>query len=177
MTLHELLVACALCGLVFAAIYGVLDEGLRAYTTGAARAESQQTARVALERLAREIRQAGRGGVESLDALLRLEPARITLASDLDGDGRADSRGEQVTWHLAAGGILRRDAGGGAQPLANGVQAFEIKYLDESLAPTLDPGAVRLVEIAVVTAHPRGPSSLARGVTTRVETRVRLRNR
>ena len=177
MTLHEILVACALCGVILAGIYGVLDEGLRAYSNGAARAESQQSARVALDRLAREIRQAGRGGADDMRALLRMEPSRITLASDLDGDGRTDTRGEQITWHLATGGILRRDAGGGAQPVANGVKALEISYLNDSAVPTLDPDAVRLVDIAVVTVHPRAESSLARGVATRVETRVRLRNR
>jgi type II secretory pathway component PulJ len=176
-TLPEILVACALCGVVLTGIYGVLGEGLRAYTTGAARAESQQSARVALDRLAREIRQAGRGGAEDLRALLRMEPSRITLASDLDADGRTDSRGEQITWHLAAGGILRRDAGGGAQPVANGVKALEITYLDHNAVPTLNADFVTLIDIALVTVHPRGGSSLAPGVATRVETRVRLRNR
>jgi type II secretory pathway component PulJ len=177
MTLHEILIACALSGVVLAGLSTLLDEGVRAYTTGSARAESQQSARVALDRLAREIRQAGRGGADDMPAVLRMEPSRITFASDLDGDGRADTRGEQISWHLAVGGILRRDAGGGAQPVANGVKALEIAYLDHNALPTSDPAAVRLIDIALTTVHPRSDSSLARGVATRVETRVRLRNR
>src|SRR5262249_57756080 len=59
MHLADLLVAAALVGLVAAAALTVLQEGLQGYTIGASRAESQQSGRVALERLAGEIRPAG----------------------------------------------------------------------------------------------------------------------
>src|SRR5205809_2006573 len=58
-TLADLLAALAVVGLVLAAVLAILEEGQRAYSHGAARVETQQTARVALARMAREIRQAG----------------------------------------------------------------------------------------------------------------------
>ena len=62
MHLADLLAALAIVGLVLAAVLTVFAQGQRAYTQGAGRVESQQTARVALARMSREIRQAGRGG-------------------------------------------------------------------------------------------------------------------
>ena len=61
MHLADLLVAVAVFGVVSASTFTVLQEGLRVYMVGAARAESQQSARVAVERLAGEIRTAGLG--------------------------------------------------------------------------------------------------------------------
>jgi prepilin-type N-terminal cleavage/methylation domain-containing protein len=56
MTLTELLVTLALVGLVSMAALGLLEQGQRAWTIGAARAESQQSARVALARLVADVR-------------------------------------------------------------------------------------------------------------------------
>ena len=165
MTLTELLVSCALSGMVLAGTYVLLDQGLRAYAAGAARVESLQAARVALERLARELRLAGRGPSVEIPALLVAEPARVMVTADLDADGDNDASGEQVTWQLVDS-ILRRNAGGGAQPVANGVQALNLRYFDAADQPTTDPAAVRSVELTLRT-----------GVGTSLHTRVRLRNR
>jgi len=70
-----------------------------------------------LARLTAEIRGAGRGG-HGFDAVAVAAPEQIALQQDLDGDGVIAARGERVTWRLA-GTILRRDAGGGAQPIIN----------------------------------------------------------
>ena len=176
MTLHEMLVALALSGLVFATASTVLDAGVRASAIGATRAESQQTARVALSRLAREIRVTGIGGDSDVPAIEIAGPAQIVLASDLDADGVVMARGERIAWQLA-GTILRRDAGGGAQPIANGTQRLVLAYLDAHGAPTTDPAAVRMVDVTVRTGSAGTPSSLARDVSTDLSSRVRLRNR
>ena len=174
--LHDMLVACAIAGCVFAATYTVLEHGVRAHHMGSGRAESQQAARVAMWRLGVEIRNAGRGAKAIMPAIIVAEPSRIVLASDLDGDGTTTGRGELITWQLV-GAILRRDAGGGAQPVVNGVRAFDLQYFDGEGRATSDPLAIRVVDVAIVTA-PDGPeSSLARGIATPLTTRVRLRNR
>jgi prepilin-type N-terminal cleavage/methylation domain-containing protein len=54
--LAELLIAAALIGLVMAGTFMVLQQGQNAYLYGAGRAEVQQTARGALDRLVRELR-------------------------------------------------------------------------------------------------------------------------
>src|SRR5260370_40715619 len=57
--LAALLVALGLLGLVMAATALLLQSGLAAWGWGASRGEAQQSARAALERMARELREAG----------------------------------------------------------------------------------------------------------------------
>jgi len=172
--LADLLVAAAVFGVVSAAVLTVLREGLQGYTIGASRAESQQSGRVGLERLAGEIRTAGRGPQPATFAAISVaEPTRIVLHSDLDGDGVVTGAGETITWHLS-GKTLRRDAGGGAQPIIDGVRSFALEYLDALDRPVTTPDDVRTVVITLVTESvfdvPRAP-------VTVLSTRVRLRNR
>ena len=171
MHLVELLVAVALLGPVLAGTLTALESGRRAYALGAARAESQQAARVAVERLAREIRGAG-AGPRAPTAISVAERERIVLHRGLDGDGTRPARGGTVTWRLA-GTVLRRDAGGGAQPVAPGVARFALEYLDAAGRPARAPGEVRTVVIALTTEAVRGGD---RAGATFV-TGVRLRNR
>jgi type II secretory pathway component PulJ len=172
-TLAELLVALVTFGLVAAAAITLLDEGQRAWAFGAARAETQQSARVALARLAGEIRVAGRGG-HGFDAVALAAPEAIVLQQDLDGDGLIATNGERVTWRLA-GTTLRRDAGGGLQPIVNGVRSLRLTYFDADGAPTASPAEVRSVEIALATRPDY--SGVSSNASTVLTTRVRLRNR
>src|SRR5688572_20163025 len=172
MTLTELLVTLALVGLLATAALGLLDQGQRAWATGAARAESQQSARIALTRLASDIRAAGFGG-EGFEAVLTAETERIVLQQDLDGDGVIAATGERVTWRLA-GAILRRDAGGGAQPIVNGVRALELRYFDARGVATTTPADVRSVVVTLTTAADGARISASSATAS---TRVRLRNR
>ena len=171
--LVELLVALALTGLVLSGTVSLLAHGQRAYARGAARAESQQSARTALLRMARELRQAG-SGRGSLPPIAVAEPARVVIQHDLDGDGAASARGETVTWQLSAG-VLRRNAGAGAQPIVNGVRALTFSYFDGDSRPTTIPAAVRTVIITLTTEpeHPRAGGETVANFTTE----VRLRNR
>lgn len=172
MTLTELLVSLALVGVLATAALGVLEQGQRAWATGAARVESQQSARVALARLVADVRAAGFGG-DGFDAVAVAEPERIVLQQDWDGDGAIAATGERVIWRLA-GSTLRRDAGGGAQPIVNGVRAFELRYFDARGVVTAVPHDVRSVVVALTT----GPDGAATAVGAAiVSTRIRLRNR
>ena len=58
-TLAEMLVVCAIVGLVMASILGLVMQGHQAYWFGTTQVDGQQTVRVALERMAKEIREAG----------------------------------------------------------------------------------------------------------------------
>jgi type II secretory pathway component PulJ len=172
MTLAELLVSVALSGLLFSATLSLLAQGQRAWALGVARAETQQAARVALTRMVADIRMAGFGG-GAFPAIAVAEAERIVVQQDLDGDGAIAAAGERVTWRLA-GAILRRDAGGGAQPIVNGVRRLELGYLDIDGAPTTVPGDVRSVAITLVVEPERRVSDIA---PLTFATLVRLRNR
>ena len=170
--LVELLVVTAVLGLVMAGTLGLLDAGMRGYALGAARIEAQQAARVGLERMAKELRQAGYdpagaglGGIEVA------EPTRLTFLADLNGNGVIDPTRERVTYVLR-GGVLRRDAGGGAQPIVEGVRRLELSYADRDGAATAEPTRVRAIRIRIETGgtrHGRAP-----GVV--MDTEVALRN-
>jgi prepilin-type N-terminal cleavage/methylation domain-containing protein len=58
-TLAEMLVVCALVGLVMAGLLGLVMSGQQAYWFGTTQVDAQQTVRVALERMVKEIRESG----------------------------------------------------------------------------------------------------------------------
>lgn len=177
MTLAELLVSLAVSGLVMGGVLVLLEEGQRVHGRGAARVEAQQAARIAVERMAREIRQAGAGsGPPTFDPIGAAEPDRIVLHFDHDGDGVPAGKGEVVTWALV-GTVLRRNAGAGAQPVVNGVRALRLDYADAAGQPTTDPAAVRVVTITLTTEPAHAPADASRRAIARVTTAARLRNR
>jgi type IV pilus assembly protein PilW len=176
-SLVELLVVLAVLGLVMAGALGLLEAGMRSYALGAARTEAQQAARVALERIARELRQAGYdpAGVGTA-AIVEAEPTRLTFQVDANGNGVIDATRERITYLVRNDGVLRRDAGAGAQPIVDGVRRLEFAYVDRAGLPTADPTAVRAVRIRIETGRARaaGPPGTAPGVI--METEAALRN-
>jgi hypothetical protein len=167
-SLAELLVGLGLMGLVMAGALSLLAGGLEAWQWGVARVDAQQAARAGLERMAGELRLAGydpRGA--GLAAIVVAEPDRVVLQHDLNASGAIDPTRERVSY-LVRGGVLRRDAGGGAQPLAEGVRTLSLLYRDAAGAETTDPAAVRSVRIRLEVG--------ARAPTLTLETEVGLRN-
>lgn len=171
MSLADLLVSVAVLGLVVGAAAAVLDRGQQAYAIGAARVDAQQSARAALDRIAHDLRAAGRGARGAAFAAMSVaERQRVVLHVDANGDGVIAGPGETITWRLAAG-ALRRDAGGGAQPVADDVRDLRFTYYDARGAPTAIAAEVRAVGVLVTTAGTQN----AAGAT--FATQVRLRNR
>ena len=148
-SLAELLVSLATLGLVLACVFSALHGALMAYGWGADRVEAQQSARVALERMAAELREAGydpKGA--GVQPIVVAAPALVTFQRDLNGNGVVDPTRERVTFVLRAGETtLRRDAGGGAQPISDGVRRFTLSYFDRAGMPVTDPARVASVRI------------------------------
>lgn len=169
-SLADLLVSLAVLGFVLAGTYSLLHAGLGAYGFGAARVEAQQSARVALERMVRELREAGYDPTGAgIAAVLTAEPERVTFQRDLNGNGVVDPTHERVTFLLRPGeSVLRRDAGGGAQPIIEGVRRLALTYYDRVGAATADPARVAAIRIQIEVGL-AGP-----GVV--VESHVTLRN-
>ena len=171
-TLLEVLVAMAVGGLVIAGTLSLLLAGQGAYAAGEARAEAIQGARVGLERLATELRQAGYDPQGAGFAAIEVaEPERMTLLHDLNENGVIDPTRERVTY-LLRGTVLRREAGGGAQPLVEGVQRLSLTYYDREDRPTTEPARVASIGIVLEVAR-SAPTPLTPIV---MSTRVRLRN-
>lgn len=177
-TLVELLVALAVVGLVLAATVGLLQQGQQGYLLGVAGLEAQQSARVALQRMAREIRNAGFDPVGAgFPPIVNPTVTSVTLQNDLNGNGMIDARGETVTY-LLRGTTLRRNAGGGAQPIIEGAQALTFTYLDADGVPTAVPERIRTVTIALtVRPDPALVALPASTLAVALRTQVRVRNR
>jgi type II secretory pathway component PulJ len=176
-TLADLLVSMAVLGLTLGATLTSLEQGQRAWAVGAARVEAQQSGRAALVWLAAELRTAGRGpGPRRVPTLSAAEPTRVALRIDRDGDGVIAGATEEITWRLA-GDVLRRDAGGGAQPVINGVRALALAYFDATGTPTTEPAAVRRIAITLATRADHATSLHARNLGAVFTTEVHLRNR
>lgn len=169
-SLPELLVSLAVLGIVLAGVLGVLRGGLDAYGDGAARVAAQQAARVGLERMARELREAGYDPTGAgIAPIVVAAPDRVTFQRDLNKNGVVDVTSERVTFLVRPGeSVLRRDAGAGAQPIIQGVRRLTLTYFDRAGAPTTDPARVASIRIALGVGLV-GPRAL-------VETEVSLRN-
>jgi type II secretory pathway component PulJ len=175
-TLADLLVSTAVLGLTLGATLVTLEQGQQAWTVGAARVDAQQSGRAALAWLAAELRAAGQGtGPRTVAALSAVESTRVVFHVDRNRDGTLAAT-DMVTWRLA-GDVLRRDAGGGAQPVVNGVAALHLAYTDATGAPTTDPATVRRISITLVTRPDNTPSPVTSNFTTTFTTDVHLRNR
>ena len=177
MTLADLLVSTSVLGVLAGATLVTLEQGQRAWSVGAARVEAQQSARAALTWLTAELRGAGHGiAARGLPAISVAEPTRVVLHVDKNHDGVIAGGGETIVWRLDRD-ILRRDIGGGAQPVINGVRALTFEYFDDLGRPTIDPTAVRRVRITLSTRadHVRAPSTAGYGATFTTEATIRNR--
>jgi prepilin-type N-terminal cleavage/methylation domain-containing protein len=92
-TLTELLVACALVGVVMAGLYSMLQSGQQTYLTGTNQVEAQQALRLALLRMTNEIRDAGycptcgtgNPAITSFDAITAQSSTSFTVQNDWNG--------------------------------------------------------------------------------------------
>jgi prepilin-type N-terminal cleavage/methylation domain-containing protein len=197
-TLTELLVVCALLGLVMAGLLALVMSGLQAYVWGANQADAQQNARVALERMIREIREAGYhpapptcpappcppGFVYQFDAITGQSATGLTLQYDWNGVSGSQPgitvtdpinglvRGERVTYSFSGSNLMRQESGVDASPVvvASGISLLSFGYLDQNDSPTSVAANIRTVTVTLTTAT-------GGGAYATMAHRVRLRNR
>src|SRR6202162_4921868 len=168
-SLVDVLVATAIMGLVMSATLSMLQSGLAAWGWGAGRVEAQQAIRVALERMAHELREAGYDPTYAgIEAVLVAGPAQIVFQRHRNGSGLIDPTRERVTYLLRPKETtLRRDAGGGAQPLAENVTRFALSHLDSCGASTADPARVVSIRMEIEAGRGRAEATMATLVTLR----------
>ena len=164
-SLAELLSAMAVLTLLLAGLLVTFQEGQNVYSFGAGRSEVQQNARVALDRMLRELRTA----------------AQITTATSNDIQFTfVDDSGASVTVeYLLNGTNIQRNQtvpaiGGQPATLTGGVAGLTITYYDVSNITTTTPGNVYSVDIQLTT-QPED-TSLPNSTQVVVQGRVRLRN-
>jgi prepilin-type N-terminal cleavage/methylation domain-containing protein len=157
-TLMELVAATAILGLVMAGLLGVLTASRDAYARGTSTITAQQNARVALERMAKEIREAGyhprppdtlpatcaNPPCWSFDPIINLTATSFTLQFDWNADGAISTsgkvvdatctttpcRGERITYSLSGTTLMRQEVGVDTSPreIASGITSLQVKY-------------------------------------------------
>lgn len=161
-SLTELLVACAILGIVLAGLVTLQQQGQAAYLVGAARAEVQANARHAVESLTTELRFA-----QTLTAIgANCGTTGASTISFTDQDGNA------VAYQLSGTDLQRNGA-----TVVGGVQTLSIWCFDADDAATGTLGEIRSVRVQVVTGTESGVAVYHdRNQRAMLEARVRLRN-
>jgi len=199
-TLAEMLVVCALLGTVMAGVLSLLMVGQQSATATANKVDAQSNARMGIDRLIEEVREAGYlpagptcpGAPATpcppynyaFSAISAQTATALTIQNDWNADGAIQAaavtdpitgslRGEQVVYSFAAGQLRRQEIGidGATVVVAAGITSLAYTYLDQNNAVTATAGDIRTVTITLTTQQSAGQPQV-----TMVH-RVRLRNR
>lgn len=189
-TLVELLVALALTAFVLAAAGVAFQIGATTIRGGSDQADAQQNARWALERIVRDLRNAGydpkaTGGTNNFDAFLNPTATSLTIQTDHNGNGFLDAPvgcdptalTERVRYRLNGQQLLRS-----TDPLNNtceaaiigGVTNLAFTYRDQNGNITATAADIRSVTVTL-TVQSQSGGTKPRSVT--LTDQVRIRNR
>lgn len=147
-TLIELLIAIAIVGILSLGLTFMITQGLKVWTGGTKRTDIVDQGRIALERLSRELRQAERFTIATMNA------TDIQFNTVLDGTTYI------VAYKFANNALWRSEktSAGAANdfvPLANYVSNFTFTYYDKNGAVTASSTAVRTVRVNLVMDMPQ----------------------
>jgi prepilin-type N-terminal cleavage/methylation domain-containing protein len=175
-TLAEILVAAAVLSMMMAALLGVQQQGLFAYITGAARVETQQNARWALDALTGELRTAQ--GVTTLGAGCETGPYPPPVGA---GGGASsitftDAVGTTVQYSLT-GTNLNRTSGVTTTVITPGVEALQLWCLDTNGVLTAIAGDVKSLHIRIRTRSEQATAGAGpQNQRAALDAHLRLRN-
>ncbi len=199
-TLAEMLVVCALLGTVMAGVLSLLMIGQQSATATANKVDAQSNARMGIERLIKEIREAGYlpagptcpGAPATpcppynyaFSAISAQSATTMTIQDDWNADNAIQTgavtdpitgaaRGEQIVYSFAAGQLRRQEIGIDGAPVvvAAGIISLTYTYLDQNNAMTATAANIRTVTITLTTQQSAGQPQVT------MAHRVRLRNR
>jgi len=166
-TLAQILIACGLLGLALAAVTIVVERGVRQASIVTYKSGTQQNARVALEMMAREIR-------ETTAALTAATAISLTFTHPTDG---------VITYTIDGNNALTRNGVaviGGLRNLVTQPPLPLFAYLDVNdaalISPVGTPANVYRVNITIETGDDTGLAAGLAEATTELTTSVRLRN-
>jgi len=199
-TLAEMLVVCALLGTVMAGVLSLVMVGQQSATATMNKVDAQANARMGIDRLIGEIREAGYlpQGPQcptaptppcppynyAFSAITAQTATALTVQNDWSADNVIQAawvtdpitgaqRGEQVVYSFNTGQLRRQEIGIDGAPVvvAAGIISLTYTYLDQNNAVTATAANIRTVTITMTTQQSAGQPQV-----TMVH-RVRLRNR
>jgi hypothetical protein len=159
--------------------------------TSGGRAESQSNARIAVQRMIPDIKNAGYNPTGATFAAITNQSATgLELQSDLNGDGVITpaaaggcdaSAASEVVRYRIVGNELRRSVspaiGACEAVVVGGVQALAFSYLDVAGAATAAGANIRTVVVSVTVLPETAGNNPNQPTAVTVTDRIRLRNR
>ncbi|MCF8144708.1 MAG: prepilin-type N-terminal cleavage/methylation domain-containing protein [Deltaproteobacteria bacterium] len=156
-TLIELLIAMALALVIIGALSSAFVSQRKTYAVQEQVSEMIQNARAAMDMITREVKMAGYDPAEIPIAGIPYSATQLELQADLNGDGDTSDSNEDIIYtYLSANKQIGRNTGGGAQPLAENIQAFTFQYYDMNGAATTTTADIRQIKI-IITARTSEP--------------------
>ena len=138
--LVEQLVGTMLALLVLGTLVAVVGTGTGLLLAAAARGEVEDTAQLVVEAFTFDVRRAGYDpAATSVAPVNEARTDRLTLAADLNGDGTVAATSEETTTYVCAAQQVSRIIGRQSLPLAGGVLACGLSYLDATGLPLAVP--------------------------------------
>jgi len=197
----EVLAGLGLTLILLAAVYSFQQAQLKAFSTQQVYSDSQNVTRSVIDLMARELRMAcydpgtainksgGPCAPDVKQGIIEATPTRIHFQQDLNGDNVIGAPGEDVTYELSNGSVLRTD--GLAEPvvLASGVPTggLSFLYFDNGKPPAqIGPGAVLnqcqrdsvgKVRVTIRANLPNPNSRIPTPIASVAESEVAIRNR
>jgi len=205
-TLTELVVSMAVIGLIMAGLLTLQMTGQLTYLTGSNQVESQESGRLALQRMITELRGAGNdptrassGSPPAWTKITAATAAGFTINNDWSGDGFINNatsyvvngapRGEQVTYSLNGAQLRRQESAvdNAPQVLIDGVDALTFTYYDVTHTgacptcgvianPAANAASIVTVGISLRTRPTDQPTKTRGRVWVTLQDEVRIRN-
>ena len=205
-TLAELAVAIAVIAVILSGLLTLQVSGQQTYLTGSNQVESQESGRLALQRMITEIRGAGNDPTRTLSGtpvpwtrITAASATGFTINNDWNGDGAINNavsyvvdgtpRGEQVTYSVSGTQLRRQESAvdNAPQAIIDGVDGLTFTYYDTThtgACPTCgviaDPAAnansIVTIGISLRTRPTDQPSTTMGKVWVTLQDEARIRN-
>ena len=152
MTLVEILIAMAIIGVIMGALTNTLVTQRKVYTLQENVSGMTQQVQTAMEIITREIRNTGTNTTGATFTPVTYNATQLELRTDRNGNGNTNDPDEHIIYaYDATTRRITRDAGNGAQPLAENIQTFTFDYLDSANPPqaVTVSSAIRQIRVTV----------------------------
>ena len=187
-TLIEIMIALALSVVTVGAIYTIYLNQVKSQVVRDDKLDMQQHVRAAMDLIVHELKMAGYDPRQvNQDAKLgndfygiTYHPKELVIKADLNGNGTLTDSNETIRFsHDRATFTLRRDTGGGRQPLVEHIEKFSMRYLNQDGQATTDSKQIRQIELTIKARtenpDPQYPSNGGHHTVT-LQSRVTPRN-
>lgn len=155
-TLVELMIGLAISLVLMGVAVSVFNVQRKSYSLQEQVTEMQQNVRAGMDMMVREVRMSGYDPVNAgFVGIGTNTTALLQILADLDGDGTTTASNEDITYRYYNANDatyprqIKRNTGGGFQPLAENIDAFNFSYYDGNGVATTTASGIRQIRITI----------------------------